>query len=220
MSSDRRTAITVGVLFILATAASLVSTGLTAPYLGGADYLTRIAQDADRMIAGGLFAIAAAVSVALIAAVLFPVLKRYGEGLALGYLVMRVLEGVALLADGVIMLMLVTVSRQYVSAAATERMSLQVLGTTLLGAHGWAFALDPVIFGPGALLFYYVLFRSRLVPRWLSVWGLIGAVLVTALGLLAMFGPLVVLLAIPIAVQEMVLAVWLIAKGFSVAGAE
>jgi hypothetical protein len=76
-------------------------------------------------------------------------------------------------------------------------------------------------FGLGALMYYWVLYQSRLVPRWLSAWGLVGITLVLVAGLLVMFrvaGPLSttqVVLALPIGVQEMVLAVWLIAKGFN-----
>jgi len=70
-------------------------------------------------------------------------------------------------------------------------------------------------------MYYSVLYRSRLVPRWLSGWGLVGATLVTVAGLLVMLdlavplGTTQAILAIPIAVQEMVLAVWLIARGFN-----
>jgi hypothetical protein len=78
--------------------------------------------------------------------------------------------------------------------------------------------LDPFIFGIGALLFYGLLVRARLVPRWLSLWGLAGAALVFAAGLSALlstFGALQYALAVPIGVQEMVLASWLILVGFN-----
>jgi hypothetical protein len=64
-------------------------------------------------------------------------------------------------------------------------------------------------------MFYYLLYRSKLIPRWLSVWGLIGAALVLAVGVLGMFGHSAMILWLPLAVNEMVLAVWLIVKGFN-----
>ena len=77
------------------------------------------------------------------------------------------------------------------------------------------FILDPLVFGVGALLFYGLLARARIVPLWLSAWGVVGAVLVIAAGLTGLFGSFPYTLAVPIAVQEMVLAGWLILKGFS-----
>jgi hypothetical protein len=76
-------------------------------------------------------------------------------------------------------------------------------------------------FGLGALMYYYIFFQTKLVPRWLSGWGLIGIILIIVTSMLVMFrviGPMSttqVVLAVPIAVQEMVLAVWLIVKGFN-----
>jgi hypothetical protein len=85
----------------------------------------------------------------------------------------------------------------------------------LLAGRAWAFPLNPLIFGLGALLFYPLLYQANLIPRWLSAWGLIGTALVFVLGLVGMFGNFVVYLAIPIAVQELVMALWLIVRGFN-----
>ena len=78
-----------------------------------------------------------------------------------------------------------------------------------------------IVFNLGALMFYYLLYQSKLVPRFLSVWGLVGVTLSLAAGLLAMFGLVIllstisILLVLPIALNEIVLAVWLIVKGFN-----
>jgi hypothetical protein len=110
------------------------------------------------------------------------------------------------------------VSRDFVSAGAGSAAAshLSSAGTLLLALHEWAFPLDPIVFAIGGLLLYTLLYRSRLVPRWLSVWGMAGAVLVFAYALLRMYGGGTMLLAVPIGVQEMVLAGWLIARGFDV----
>jgi hypothetical protein len=81
--------------------------------------------------------------------------------------------------------------------------------------------ISVVTFTMGALMYYYALFRSKLIPRWLSGWGLVAAVSSLACILLTIFGQLIpfstvfILLQLPIGLQEMVLAVWLIAKGFN-----
>ena len=218
-SPYRKTAIAVGVLYIIATAVSLLGTALTSGALDAPDYLTRIAAQGDRVVAGALLFITGGLSVVLIAALLFPVLKRYGEGMALAYVGVRILEAVTLIVAAVSLLLLVSVGREYVrvGAAAPAAAHLSSLGTMLQALNDWAFPLNPIVFGPGALLLYFLLYRSRLVPRWLSVWGFVGAATVFVFGLLRMYGGGTVLLALPIGVQEMALAGWLIVKGFDFA---
>ena len=70
----------------------------------------------------------------------------------------------------------------------------------------------------GAVMIYYLFYRSKLIPRWLSGWGLVGAVLYLAAPLFAMFGFALELLEMPLAIQEMVLAIWLIVRGFDLTG--
>jgi hypothetical protein len=111
-------------------------------------------------------------------------------------------------------LLLVTLSQDYVHAGAPTA-EYQTLGALLLGLRSWLFPLNPLVFGLGALLYYALLYQANLLPRWLSAWGLLGAALVFVFGTLAMFGTSVISLAIPIAVQEMVMALWLIVRGFN-----
>jgi hypothetical protein len=85
----------------------------------------------------------------------------------------------------------------------------------LLASNHWVFPLNPTIFGVDAMVLYYLMYGSGLVPKWLSVWGLIGALLGFVSGLTGIFGTQIIYLAVPIAVQEMDLAVWLLAKGFN-----
>jgi hypothetical protein len=90
----------------------------------------------------------------------------------------------------------------------------QTSGALLLGAKDWAGIVEQFPYGLGALIFYFTLFQSELIPQWLSGWGLVGAALILAMGLLRMFGHPVIYLAIPIILNELVLAVWLIVMGF------
>ena len=89
----------------------------------------------------------------------------------------------------------------------------QTSGALLLAAKDWTSVVENFPFGLGALILNYVLYQSELIPQWLSVWGLIGATLLLAMGLLRMFGHSVIYLAIPLILNEMVLAVWLIVIG-------
>lgn len=215
MKADRKTAMVAGVLFILATALSLASTSVTGPILGASDYLSSVSSNANQMILGVLLLLGAAVSVVLIPAALFPVLKRYGESIALGYLGVRTLEAVTMVIDGISLLVLVSIGQQYVKAGAILAPTFQASATIWLALHNWMFSLDPVVFSVDGLLLYYLLYRFRLVPRWLSLWGVVGILLVAALGVLQLFSSGPIYLALPIAVQEMAMAVWFIVKGFN-----
>jgi hypothetical protein len=224
MKTYRTTAITVGVLFILATVLSVIGSTLIGNIIGsplsgtatGApNYLANAAANANQMIVGALLEVGAALSVALISAALFPLLRRRNEGIALGYFGLRIMEALTLLLGAICALLLVTLSQGALNAGAAATPTDQTVGSVLLAGRVWAASLNPLIFGLGALLLYPLLYQSNLIPRWLSAWGLIGAVLVFILGVVGMFGTSVISLAIPIAVQEMVMALWLIVRGFN-----
>jgi hypothetical protein len=76
-------------------------------------------------------------------------------------------------------------------------------------------AVRDIVFSLGALTFYYLLYAARLVPRWLSGWGIVGTVGYLAAGVIAVFSTEQVILLLPLALQEMVMAIWLVAKGFN-----
>ena len=99
--------------------------------------------------------------------------------------------------------------------AASDASYFQTSGALLLGAKDWAGIVEQFPYGLGALIFYFTLFQSELIPQWLSGWGLVGATLILAMGLLRMYGHPVVYLAIPIILNELVLAVWFIVEGFN-----
>jgi hypothetical protein len=219
MTQNKRLARIVGGLFITGTVAGILSAALTAPILSGQDYLTKIAADETPMLIGTLLVLLMGFSLAMVPVVLYPVLRRYSEVLALGAVVFRgALEAIAYVAVVLTWLGLVTVGREFADAGAAATPSLQLTGVFLLGMQDWSSHIVSIVFGIGALMIYGIFFTSRLVPRWLSVWGLIGAVLYLAVALLAVVGVsgLAPLMA-PLAVQEMVLAVWLILKGFDAA---
>jgi hypothetical protein len=223
MNTNRKTAIITGILFIIATAASLLSNVLTGSIAGAPDYLVQIAANKNLVVVGALLAFVAAAGSAGIAISLYPVLRKHNEGLALGSVGFRLVEGVFYLVGVLGLFSLLSLGQEYASAGPQAAPAIQVLGTLILAVRVWAgFVLGVIAFCLGAGMYYYVLYRSRLIPRWLSAWGLAGLALVFSMTLLIAFGErisgpsgMLVLLAVPIALQEMVLAVWLIVKGFN-----
>jgi hypothetical protein len=114
-----------------------------------------------------------------------------------------------------------TLSGDFVDAGAPHDPHYATLGRTLLAQyHGLADVGLLLAFGLGGLAYYVVFFRSKLIPDWLSVWGIVGVVLLMVAAVLVVYGVVAplsvgqVALAAPIGLQEMVLAVWLIVKGF------
>jgi|GEM_PF-3478107 hypothetical protein len=99
--------------------------------------------------------------------------------------------------------------------AARDASSFQTSGAILLGLKYWTGVVEQFPYGLGVLILNYALYQSELVPRWLSVWGLVGGALILAMGFLRMFGHSVIFLAIPMILNELVLAVWFIVFGIN-----
>jgi hypothetical protein len=218
----RNTATIVGVVYIIGTVAGILSLVFTGPILEQSDYLTRVSANPTQIVIGSLLVLTMGLALTMIPVMMFPLLKRYNEALALGYIVFRgALEGVGYLILVIGWLSLPLISREYVTAGAVDASYFQSLGDLVLGTHDQIGHILTIIFILGALMFYFVLYRSRLVPRWLSGWGLLAAIpyFVSGVsGLFALLSPMSsvqMVLVLPLAVQEMVLAVWLIVKGFN-----
>jgi hypothetical protein len=216
MNSNRKTAIIVGVLFITATVAYSIGVIFLDPILGGPDYLTKASENKNHVILGAFLVLIDSVAVAGIGIAIFPILKKHNEALALGYAGARIAEGVLFIVNVIAILTLLTLSLEFVKIGALDVSYYQTLGTLILAAGDWAFLLGfGLAFTLSALILNFVLYRSKLIPRWLSGWGFAGAALLWVYYLLQPFNiNLIWILFLPIAVQEMVFAVWLIIKGF------
>ena len=221
--TSRKTAIIVGVLYIIGTVAGVLSLVFAGPILNGPDYLIKISANENQIIMGALFVLTMGLALAMIPAVMFPILKKHHEGLAVGYVIFRgALETVCYIGMAISWLLLILVSQEYVQAGASDASYFQTLGALVSGGNDSIRSILEIVFPMGALMFYTVLYQSRLIPRWISGWGLFAATLWLAVGLLGVFHLIVpmstiqLLLSFPIFLQEMVMAVWLIVKGFNV----
>ena len=224
MNTTRRIAVVAGVAFLIATLAQLVGVALVDPILSAPDYLAEDLGDRRKQVVlGSLLLFIGALACTGIALALYPVLREHNHGLAIGSVSVgfRTIEGVLHALIAICWLLLVTVSRQAVSAGAPASSAYEVPGAVLTAAPDWLAPLALLAFGLGAFCYYWVFYQSRLIPRWLSAWGLvaIAMVMVSAvfvmLGVVENFSTPQLVLAAPIGLQEMVLAVWLITKGFN-----
>ena len=222
-NTDRRGAILVGIMFILASVSAILALfTFYPPILTGPDYLITGAAHANQVVLGALMELVLACTAIGTAIGLFPVLRPYGERIALGHLLFRFFEAVVIAVGVVAVLSLLTLSQDFTAAGNPDAAAYHVAGTLLHAVYKWTFMLGPLFFlGINTFMYSSLLYKSRLVPRPLAVWGLAGATLVFGYALLVMFGVAVqgvglpMLLALPIAIFEMVFAGWFIVKGFS-----
>jgi Domain of unknown function (DUF4386) len=219
----RTTARVVGTLFVIATAAGVLSVAL----LASSETISAphdLAKIHYQVATGSLMVLVMAAAIAMIPPMLFPVLKEYNEALALGYVVARGIEVVLLLPAAIGPLLLLSMASPQ-SEGAPNPDGFHYVRALSQTYDTWGYAASVVFFCLGVLLLNYLLYRSRLVPRLISGWALAAVLAYLASGVLVMFGLLTTsstlntLLILPLAVNEMVLALWLLVKGFKPATA-
>jgi hypothetical protein len=216
MNSFQKTAKIVGILFIIGTVAGILSAFVIPSILNAPDYLIKISENKNMVILGVLLVLMMGISLSMMSVVLFPILKKYNETLALGAVIFRgALELVSYLGIAISWLLLLTLSQEYVSAGTTAISNFQLMGSMLMDLDFQSGSLGAIVFSIGALIIYYVFYKTNLIPTWLSLWGLFGAILYIASPILMMFGFDFEFLMYPLGVQEMIMAVWLIVKGFN-----
>jgi magnesium-transporting ATPase (P-type) len=217
----RRSGIVTGILFLVADAAGFLAL-FAQPFLNAPDYLTKIAANEPTVLAGALLVFVMGWADAGIGISMYPILRRHNEGLALGAAAFRIIDGVFHCLGAVLILLLATLSREFIKAGPAALAQFQGLGTLLLEGHTWVVAVGALLaWCIGAYLYYALFYKMRLVPRWLSVWGLVGITLTATASILVLFRRVApfstaqLLMNLPIAPQEIVLAIWLIIRGFN-----
>jgi len=221
MNTSRKTAIIVGVLFIMALVLFLIGKAFYEPILSSPDYLDNTYPNRVIVIIGILLEFISALAVVLIPVLLFPILKKHNEVLALGYVSFRLFEAVLLSVAQILKLSLVNLSQNYLNKGGVDASYFKNIGNSIQSVIYWVDhdgLIYLFVFGIGALILYSALYKSKLIPRWLSIWGLISAVAILIASVMATFGislVLAMLLVIPIAFQEQAMAIWLIVKGFN-----
>jgi hypothetical protein len=219
--TNRQNAIWAGIFYILATAAPLCTYPFIG-FLGGGsageplpDYLLAVSANERPVIIGALIELVYALAVVGIISTLHPVLNKHHQTLSWGFFGLRALEAVSVMVHSVLLLCLLTVGRASTAAGMPDAPHFQTAGTLLLAAREWTFLVGSgIVWSLSALVLNVLLYRRELIPRWLSVWGLVGATLSLAAYLPQFYGIYVPeFLYLPIGVQEMAFALWLVAKG-------
>jgi hypothetical protein len=188
MDSYRNYAIIAGVLFIIADVVGFLSLPFMGP-VNATDYLVSVSTNANQVATGALLLFIGGAAAIGIAISLYPVLKKYSEGLALGAVGFRTVEGVLDIVGFIGLLLLVTLSQQFVEAGAPDASYFQTLGVLTVSGYHWVVNVGKLLaFSIGCLLYYVIFYRTRLVPRWLSGWGIVAGIFTMLSALLAMYG--------------------------------
>ncbi|MFP9129347.1 DUF4386 domain-containing protein [Niallia sp. BSM11] len=222
MNSNKKQARIVGVFFILAAVSAVVGLLMYDPILSNSDYLTAGAEHSNQILVGAVMELILVVSAIGTAVTMFPYLKKYDETIALWHVSFRFFEAVIIAIGIISVLALLTLSQEFIAANSPNSETYHASGTVLKAIHDWTFLLGPnFMLGINTMMYSYIFYKSKLVPRFIPMIGMIGAVLVFSCSLLVMFDVIEQvsvwggILALPVAVNEMTLAVWLILKGFN-----
>lgn len=208
----------VGVLFLLQMAAASVShSAMLAPLLYGDNMLPDVAAHPHAVTVAMLLDILCGAAVFTISVILFPLFKKINESMAIWYVGLRLNEWLCTLVSGIFLLALLALAKEYVQTALPGKLALATTGTYLLKVRGYTKVLMLLVFCLNAPVFYYLLFRSKLVPRFISIWGMVGVILLFAEITSNIFGHTLggILIMLPMGLNEIFLGLWLIIKGFN-----
>lgn len=221
MNTNRKNALGAGILFVIADIAGFACLPLLG-FLNNPDYLSKVAENRNQLVMGGLLILTMELACSGIAVWLYPVLRKQSEALALWSVGLRMIEVICGIVSAIGLLALIPLGQEFLKAGTPDVSYFQTLAAIIQTTRAWiSDVLMLFAWGLGALLYNYLFFQAKPLPRWLSGWGIIAILLHLASCLLAIFdiigpsSPMQIFLLAPSALQEIALAVWLIVKGFN-----
>ncbi|WP_224450585.1 DUF4386 domain-containing protein [Haloprofundus salilacus] len=192
---------------------------LIQPLLGTSDPLASISENTMQLTIAALIMAVNSAAVIGISLFLYPTIKQHNETIALGYIGTRIFESILMMGGIISLLLLVPLSQEYVQASSADVAVLQFLGTLAVQGNFYAYSIAMSGLAIGSLPLCYLLYQTRLVPRTISVFGLIGYPALLIMMVVEIVGsgvgPILYTLYIPGAIFELGIAVWLIVKGFN-----
>ncbi len=169
MNSTRKTAIIVGVLFLTSFVSLFIGDATIESILDEPDYLINVSENRTQLIIEMLIAFFLASTIVGIAVMMFPILKKHNEPIALGYVGFRIAEFVIIIVYLIIPLLLITLSQEYVKAGDPDAPYFQTSGTLFQAVRYWALRMVWIFNGLAGLMFCYLLNKSKIIPRYISL---------------------------------------------------
>ncbi len=208
----------VGFLFIVAMIAGVFS---VAPAIDSTKYLIEATTNSNQVIVASVFQFIMSLSYIAIAILLYPIIKKFGNSLAIGFLSLRIIAATLMIFGTILLLSILSLSQESTNYLSQNNSDLEVLGNVLKSTRDYVNHIFMVlILCASNIMLYILLIKSKLVPKWISVWGLIGAVLSIIASFLVLFQVIEIIttkyiaLNVPTALLELILGIWLIVKGF------
>ena len=216
MNVYRTTARVVGVVYLAGFVVGIGGNILIQSILGAPNRLSAVAANSTMLAIGAILWLLAVVGDAAHGVLMFPVLKRHSERMAIGYLAARIVDAIFIAVMVLVALIQIPLGSEYVRAAAPDAPSLQALSTLLSQAQLYAYEIGMSALGVSGMLLCITLYRAKLLPRWLAIWGLVGYAIIFCGMLSAVMGSgLGDLSSLPGGLWEIFVGVWLIVKGFN-----
>jgi len=220
MGWDARVPRYLGTAFVAQFVTSLAAGVLSGPILAGSisKVLVNVSHDLAPMRASIVLELLTSVGIMVLASLLYIVLRDGHRIVALVALVLWLAEAVMVAVSMLGLYALLSLGAACIGAGTPASSSYQTLGTLFLGVNQHAGDIDMLFFCLGAVLWYALLFRSRLVPRVLSLWGLLAVLLVFVGTLLFVWDRSLnpsIALYVPYVPFELVIGLWLLIKGAS-----
>ncbi|MFZ1683019.1 MAG: DUF4386 domain-containing protein [Candidatus Zixiibacteriota bacterium] len=220
-NSYRTTAVVTGILFLTTDITAIVGLLLYQPLLTNPQFITSADVSHTPIYIGALLETVLAVCNAGTALALYPILKKQNQSLALGYVIFRALEATIILVGVMSILTVLTLRLDFLAVGGNPEV-YQMIGKAFVAFQRWTFLFGPNIVLPlNAAILGYLLFKSKLVPRYISSLYLFDAPVLFTSSILILFGcysqtsvPAIVI-AMPMLAFELLFSGWLIVKGFN-----
>ena len=213
----RKTAIAIGAIYLAGFVVGIGGNILLQSILGAPDPLASVAANSGLVAIGALLWMLAVVGDAAHGILMFPIMKRYGERIAFGYFGARIMDAVFVGVMALLILFQLPLASEYVKAGASDTSYLQGLSSVFWQAQLYAYHFGMLTVGFAGVMLNYVLYKAQLLPRALSVWGLVGYAVILVGSVFEVMGfNLMLIHTLPGGLWEIFIGgVWLIAKGFS-----
>ena len=212
----RKTASVVGAVYLAGFGVGIVGNIMIKSILDAPNHLSIISAASTTVAIGAILWLLAVIGDAGHGVLMFPVLKQHSERMAIGYLAFRIVDAIFIAVMVLFMLIQIPLGSEYLKAAAPDASFLQALSAVSAQASQYAYEIGMSALGVSGLILCYALYKAKLVPGWLAIWGLIGYATILVGMLSAVMGSgLGDLSSIPGGLWEVFIGVWLIVKGFS-----
>ncbi|MDZ4710580.1 MAG: DUF4386 domain-containing protein [Saprospiraceae bacterium] len=216
MNIYRITARIVGVVYLVGFVVGLVGIGLFQSILGAPDHLSTVSTNKLLLGFGAVLWLMAVIGDAAHGVLMFPVLKKHNEGMAIGYLAFRIVDAIFIAVMVLFVLIQIPLGSEYLKASASDASFFQALSAVFSQGQLYAYQIGMSALGVSGLILCYTLYRAKLVPAWLAIWGLVGYATILLGMLSAIMGSgLGDISSIPGGLWEVFIGVWLIVKGFN-----